>query len=70
MTFSGKHSETENFIFSIQAYAFATRMTDRDVAEFLTLYLRNDALTWWRSFCVTNGGLTAVFQNKSFNDLL
>ena len=45
MTFSGKHSETENFIFSIQAYAFATRMTDRDAAEFLTLYLRNDALT-------------------------
>ncbi len=53
MTFSGKHTETENFIFSIQAYAFATRMTDRDAAEFLTLYLRNDALTWWRSFCVT-----------------
>ena len=45
-------------------------MTDRDAAEFLTLYLQGDAMTWWRSFCTTNGGLTTVFNNKSFNDLL
>ena len=45
-------------------------MTDRDAAEFLTLYLRGDAMTWWRSFCTTNGGLTTVFNNISFNDLL
>ena len=45
-------------------------MTDRDAAEFLTLYLRGDAMTWWRSYCTTNGGLTVVFANKSFNDLL
>ena len=45
-------------------------MTDRDAAEFLTLYLRNDAMTWWRSYCTTNGGLNTVFSNKSFNDLL
>jgi hypothetical protein len=45
-------------------------MTDHDAAEFLTLYLRGDAMTWWRSFCTTNGGLTAVFNNKSFKDLL
>jgi hypothetical protein len=48
----------------------ATRMLDRDAAEFLTLYLRGDAMTWWRSYCTTNGGLTNVFSNKSFNDLL
>ena len=45
-------------------------MVDRDAAEFLTLYLRGDAMTWWRSYCVTNGGLTAVIANKSFKDLL
>ena len=45
-------------------------MTDRDAAEFLTFYLRNDAMTWWRSYCTTNGGLNTVFSNKSFNDLL
>ena len=45
-------------------------MVDRDAAEFLTLYLRGDAMTWWRSYCVTNGGLTAIFTNKSFKDLL
>ena len=45
-------------------------MTDRDAAEFLTLYLRGDAMTWWRSYCVTNGGLSTVFLNKSFKDLL
>jgi hypothetical protein len=45
-------------------------MTDRDAAEFLTLYLRGDAMTWWRSYCVTNGGLHTVFLNKSFKDLL
>ncbi len=70
MTFSGKHSETENFIFSVQAYVHATRMNDRTAAEFLTLQLRGDAMTWWRSFCATNGGLLNVFNNKSFKDLL
>ena len=45
-------------------------MSDRDAAEFLTLYLRGDAMTWWRSFCTTNGGLQAVFAAKSFADLL
>jgi hypothetical protein len=45
-------------------------MVDRDAAEFLTLYLRGDAVTWWRLYCSTNGGLTNVFANKSFNDLL
>ena len=45
-------------------------MLDRDAAEFLTLYLRGDAMTWWRSYCTTNGGLSTVFAKKSFNDLL
>ena len=45
-------------------------MLDRDAAEFLTLYLRGHAMTWWRSYCSTNGGLSTVFANKSFNDLL
>ena len=45
-------------------------MVDKDAAEFLTLYLRGDAMTWWRSYYSTNGGLTNVFANKSFNDLL
>ncbi len=70
VTFNGKHVDTENFIFSMKAYVHATKMADRDAAEFLTLYLRGDAMTWWRSYCTTNGGLTTVFANKSFNDLL
>ena len=45
-------------------------MMDREAAEFLTLYLRGDAMTWWRSYYTTNGGLTNVFNNKSFSDLL
>ncbi len=45
-------------------------MLDRDAAEFLTLYLRGDAMTWWRSYCTTNGGMSTVCANKSFNYLL
>ena len=45
-------------------------MVDRDAAEFLTLYLRGDAMIWWRLYCSTNGGLTNVFANKTFQDLL
>ena len=45
-------------------------MLDRDAAEFLTLYLRGDAMTWWHLYCTMNGGLSTVFANKSFNDLL
>ena len=45
-------------------------MSDRDAAEFLTLYLRGDAMTWWRSYCTTNGGLINVYNSKSFKDLL
>ncbi len=52
------------------AYVHAVKMSDRDAAEFLTLYLRGDAMTWWRSYCTTNGGLTNVFATKSFKDLL
>ena len=54
----------------MQAYVHAVKMKDKDAAEFLTLYLRGDAMTWWRSYCTTNGGLTNVFNNKSFSDLL
>ena len=54
----------------MQAYVHAVRMNDRDAAEFLTLYLRGDAMTWWRSCCTTNGGLSNVFNNKSSKDLL
>ena len=61
VTFSGKHSETENFIFSITAYVHATQLSDRDAAELVTLYLRGDAMTWWRSYCISNGGLSNVF---------
>jgi len=46
------------------------KMKDREAAEFLTLFLRGDAMTWWRSFCATNGGISQVFVNKSFTDLL
>ena len=70
VTSNGKHSDTENFIFSMKAYVHATKMADRDAAEFLTLYLRGDAMTWWRLYCTTNGGLSTVFANKSFNDIL
>ena len=52
------------------AYVHAVKMSDRDAAEFLTLYLRGDAMTWWRPYCMTNGGLTNVFATKSFKDLL
>jgi hypothetical protein len=45
-------------------------MSDRDAAEFLTLYLRGDAMTWWRSYCTTNGGLQNVFNSKTFSELL
>jgi hypothetical protein len=45
-------------------------MSDRNAAEFLTLQLRGDAMTWWRSFCVTHNGLTAVFSTFSFQNLL
>jgi hypothetical protein len=45
-------------------------MSDRDAAEFLTIYIRGDVMTWWRSFCNTNGGLQNFFNNKSFSDLL
>ena len=45
-------------------------MADKDAAEFLTLYLRGNAMTWWQSYCTTNGGLNNVFANKLFKDLL
>jgi hypothetical protein len=27
-------------------------------------------MTWWRSFCVSNGGLNIVFQHHTFQNLL
>lgn len=45
-------------------------MNDKEAAEFLTLYLRGDAMTWWRSYCATHGGLSNVFKIKTFSDLI
>lgn len=45
------------FFFVMQAYVHTMYMSDRNAAEFLTLYVRGDAMTWWHSFCTTNGGL-------------
>ena len=33
-------------------------------------YLADDALTWWRSYSVNNDGITGVFDNKEYEDIL
>jgi hypothetical protein len=33
-------------------------------------YLTDDALTWWRSYSANNGGITGVFDNKEYEDIL
>jgi hypothetical protein len=33
-------------------------------------YLTDDALTWWRSYSATNGGIDRIFENKEFEDII
>ena len=33
-------------------------------------YLTDDALTWWSTYSAKNGGITGVFDNKEYEDIL
>lgn len=55
LTFSGKHSELNNFLFVMQQYIDTVALgTGSSACRFLTSYLRDDALTWWRSYSDDN----------------
>jgi hypothetical protein len=45
-------------------------LTEQNASQFLVSYLSDDALTWWRSYSASNGGITGVFNNKDYEDIL
>ena len=68
--FSGKHSELENFLFAMQLYLDSSGLTGQNAARFLVSYLVGDALTWWRQYCMTHGGIHQVFSQVDADDLM
>ncbi len=52
MTFSGKRRDLPNFLFVMRQYIGSVGLGEGgDACRFLVSYLKDDALTWWRSFC-------------------
>ncbi len=55
MTFSGRRKDLPNFLFVMRQYISSVGLGEGgDACRFLVSYLKDDALTWWRSFCKDN----------------
>ena len=51
LTFRGRRKELQNFVFVMRQYIDSVGLGDGSKAcRFLVSYLRDDALTWWRSY--------------------
>ncbi len=68
LIFTGKHTELNNFLFVMQQYIDTVALgTGSSACRFLTSYLRDDALTWWRSY--SNDDLT-IFDHITLDVLV
>ena len=45
-------------------------LSGQRATRFLVTFLKDDALTWWRTYCATHGGVSSVFTNVSFDAVL
>ena len=70
MRFNGKHSELENFLFAMKSYITSSNLQGQSATRFLVSYLQGDALTWWRQYCHTHGGLENVHARVDLDVLI
>ena len=54
----------------MKQFVAAVGLTGQRATRFLVTFLKDDALTWWRTYCATHGGVSTVFTNKTFDDVL
>lgn len=68
LTFDGTKRKLQNFVFVMRQYIDSVGLGTGDRAcRFLVSYLRDDALTWWRSF--SNDSLK-VFEDLELDTLI
>ncbi len=67
-TFDGTKRKLENFLFVMRQYIYSVGLGDGDRAcRFLVSYLRDDALTWWRSYSRDS---LQVFDHVTLDDVM
>lgn len=67
LTFSGKRSELQNFMYVMRAYVDSVGLGNGSRAcRYFVSFLRGDALTWWRSHSRDS---MAIFDTLEFDDL-
>ena len=54
----------------MKQYLDTTNLRGSDAARYLVTFFSGDALTWWRSFCDSKGGVTNVFANHDADDIM
>ena len=54
----------------MRLYLDSSGLTGQNAARFLVSYLVGDALTWWRQYCMTHGGIHQVFSQVDADDLM
>jgi hypothetical protein len=71
-TFSGKHSELDNFVFEMQQYLESTGLGSGPRAcRFFVTYLKGDAKTWWRTYALSKSRSGSnVFDNLDVDTLV
>lgn len=68
LTFSGKRKDLANFLFVMRQYIDSVGLGNgSEACRFLVSYLRDDALTWWRSY---NGDSLSIFDTLDLETLM
>ncbi len=70
LRFSGKHHELGNFLFAMRSYIASVNLTGQNASRFFVSFLTGDALTWWRQYCQTHGGIDQVFSQVTLSDIM
>ena len=54
----------------MKMYIASVGLNGQNASRFFVSYLTGDALTWWRSYCTTHGGVDHVFSVKDIDDIM
>lgn len=61
----------DNFVFEIKQYIDTVGLgSGARACRFLVTYLKGDAMTWWRTYALTNRGSGSVFDNLDLDTLV
>ena len=53
----------------MRMYLDSVGLTGVNACKYVVSFLKGDALTWWRQYCLTHGGLSKVYDDLTVDDI-